>query len=133
MDQKIIDFLKGIMQPAITIAMVIVFVSFALAGKFTSDQVWQIVVGIIVFWFGYTAFKFGTGGIASTETPTDTTNSLVKVIAQQTSALDNAAQNLAESVPVSATPSVTSTVAAGTGDTIKTTDPDPDAYLKEIN
>jgi len=61
MSEKIIAFLKGVMQPMLTIAMVIVFVGFAMAGKFTSDQVWQVCVGIIVFWFGYTAFKFGTG------------------------------------------------------------------------
>jgi len=61
MSEKIIAFLKGVMQPMLTIAMVIVFVGFAMAGKFSADQVWQVCVGIIVFWFGYTAFKFGTG------------------------------------------------------------------------
>jgi len=61
MSEKIIAFLKGVMQPFLTVAMIIVFVAFAMSGKFTADQVWQVCVGIIVFWFGYTAFKFGTG------------------------------------------------------------------------
>jgi hypothetical protein len=52
---------KGMMQPLLTIVMAIVFFSYAALKLFTPDQVWQVVVGVIVFWFGYTAFKFGTG------------------------------------------------------------------------
>ena len=59
---NIISFLKGLAQPGITVMAIIVFLGYAGSGKFSPDQVWQVVVGVIVFWFGYTAFKFGTGG-----------------------------------------------------------------------
>jgi hypothetical protein len=61
LDKKVPEFVKSLMQPMITIAMMIVFIGYAGQKLFTSDQVWQVVVGVLVFWFGYTAFKFGTG------------------------------------------------------------------------
>jgi hypothetical protein len=128
------DFFKKLMQPAITIAVVIVFIGFSLSGRFNADQVWQIVVGVILFWFGYTAFKFGTGN----DTPaTKTTTDLTDVVATQS-------QDLATSVPAPVVkailekinaPTVTTTTA--TGSTVAnggvSNDPDPDAYLKEIS
>jgi hypothetical protein len=59
--ENFLTLCKGMMQPLLTIVMAIVFFSYAASSKFSPDQVWQVVVGVIVFWFGYTAFKFGTG------------------------------------------------------------------------
>jgi hypothetical protein len=56
-DKRIIEFIKGLMQPAITVVMAIVFLGYAGQKLFTTDQVWQVVVGVLVFWFGYTAIK----------------------------------------------------------------------------
>jgi hypothetical protein len=56
---NIITFLKGLAQPGITVMAVIVFLGYAGSKLFTPDQVYNVIVGVIVFWFGYTAFKFG--------------------------------------------------------------------------
>ncbi len=53
----IADFIKKLMQPMLTFVMVVIFYFYAASGKFTPDQVWQVAVGVIVFWFGYTAIK----------------------------------------------------------------------------
>ncbi len=57
MDQKIIDFIKGLMQPIITVMAMFIFFLYAMNGKFDADLVGKVVIGIILFWFGYTAIK----------------------------------------------------------------------------
>jgi len=54
---NVTEFIKSLMQPAITLVMAWVFLSYALRGIFSVDQVWQVVVGVLIFWFGYTAIK----------------------------------------------------------------------------
>lgn len=77
--ENFLTLLKGMMQPVLTIVMAVVFFGFAMQGKFTGDQVWQVVVGVIVFWFGYTAFKFGTGGDSAPKANTSTIGTSPKV------------------------------------------------------
>lgn len=60
----IISFIKGLMQPALTAVMVAVFLILVLSGYNQSD-VFKLVVGVIVFWFGYTAFNFKVNGNGS--------------------------------------------------------------------
>ena len=107
------DFLKKIMQPFLTVAVVIVFMAFALSGKFTSDQVFQIVCGVILFWFGYTAFKFG---IPKSEDSTKSTTDLIDIIRNQQSTIAAQSYDLGESVPVKALdePTVTTTANVST-------------------
>jgi len=53
---KLIDFVKGLMQPALTIVAIIVFFGLWATG-YNPDDIFKVVVGIILFWFGYTAVK----------------------------------------------------------------------------
>jgi len=106
------DFLKKIMQPFLTVAVVIVFMAFALSGKFATDQVFQIVCGVILFWFGYTAFKFG---IPKSEDSTKSTD-LIDIIRNQQNTIAAQSYDLGESVPVKALdePTVTTTANVST-------------------
>lgn len=75
MDTKIVDFIKGLMQPALTLVAICLFWAMSVAGKFPPEDVYKVVVGIILFWFGYTFVKnfnfTGTsnGGTGTTGTP----------------------------------------------------------------
>jgi hypothetical protein len=51
------DFVKKMMQPLITFTALLVFMTYAGQKLFTSDQVYWVVGGVILFWFGYTAIK----------------------------------------------------------------------------
>jgi len=57
MDQKIIDFIKGLMQPALTLVAIVLLFMMSVSGAFPSGDVFKVVVGIILFWFGYTGIK----------------------------------------------------------------------------
>lgn len=57
MDKKVIDFIKGLMQPALTAVAIVIFAILSLNGTFPGGDVFQVVVGIIIFWFGYTGLK----------------------------------------------------------------------------
>ncbi len=57
MDQKIIDFIKGLMQPALTMVAVVLLFVMSANGAFPAGDVFKVVVGIIIFWFGYTGIK----------------------------------------------------------------------------
>jgi hypothetical protein len=54
---NVADFIKKLMQPMLTFVAVAVFFMYAGRQWFTSDQVFWVVGGIILFWFGYTAIK----------------------------------------------------------------------------
>jgi hypothetical protein len=54
---NVADFIKKLMQPMLTFVAVAVFFMYAGKQWFTSDQVFWVVGGIILFWFGYTAIK----------------------------------------------------------------------------
>jgi hypothetical protein len=75
MEQRIIDFIKNLMQPILTVVAILLFWGMAIAGKFPAEDVEKVVVGIILFWFGYTAIKNFTytgksgGDTESTGTP----------------------------------------------------------------
>lgn len=47
----IISFIKGLMQPIITIFALYVGASLIAEGKVTADQAWLIPVGVIAYWF----------------------------------------------------------------------------------
>jgi hypothetical protein len=76
LDKRIIEFIKGLCQPGITIVMAVVFLSYAGAKLWAPDQVYNVVVGVLLFWFGYTAIKsFNFNGKDSSpkaDTPTIT-------------------------------------------------------------
>lgn len=56
MDEKIIEFIKGLMQPLITIiAVVILFV--LVTNNYDPDKMFALAGGILLFWFGYTGLK----------------------------------------------------------------------------
>jgi len=57
METKIIDFIKGLMQPALTVVAVILLFAMSVSGQFPADDVFKVVIGIIIFWFGYTGVK----------------------------------------------------------------------------
>lgn len=57
MQEKLLDFIKGLMQPALTVVAVILFASMSLGGQFAADDVFKVLVGIFLFWFGYTGIK----------------------------------------------------------------------------
>lgn len=54
---NIADFIKKLMQPMLTFVAVLVFFMYSGKQWFTSEQVFWVVGGIILFWFGYTAIK----------------------------------------------------------------------------
>ncbi len=54
--QNLIDGLKGLMQLILTFVAVVIFFKLAAAG-YDPDSIFKVVVGIIIFWFGYTAVK----------------------------------------------------------------------------
>lgn len=56
-DKRIIDFIKGLMQPMITIVMAITFLGYAGAGKFEPIQVFGVIVSVLGFWFGFKLLK----------------------------------------------------------------------------
>ena len=72
---KIISFAKAMMQPALTLVAVILLFTMSISGAFPSADVFKVVVGIILFWFGYTGIKNFTfngksgGNTESTGTP----------------------------------------------------------------
>lgn len=53
---NIVDFVKGLMQPLLTLVSVFVFLSLAQSG-YDQGKIFMVVVGVILFWFGYTAIK----------------------------------------------------------------------------
>lgn len=56
-DKRIIDFIKGLMQPMITIVMAVTFLGYAGAGKFEPIQVFGVIVSVLGFWFGFKLLK----------------------------------------------------------------------------
>lgn len=56
MDEKIIEFIKGLMQPLITIiAVIILFV--LVTNNYDPDKMFALAGGVLLFWFGYTGLK----------------------------------------------------------------------------
>jgi hypothetical protein len=55
--EAIISFTKGMMQPLITMAMMIVFIGFAGSGKLPVEWTLGLISATLLFWFGYTAVK----------------------------------------------------------------------------
>jgi len=65
----VIDFIKGLMQPAITFVAIVVFLTLAKSG-YDPDKIFAVVGVVILFWFGYTAIKnFNFNGKNGTEPP----------------------------------------------------------------
>jgi hypothetical protein len=55
--EAIISFTKGMMQPLITMAMMVVFIGFAGSGKLPVEWTLGLISATLLFWFGYTAVK----------------------------------------------------------------------------
>jgi hypothetical protein len=53
---KILNFIKGLMQPMITVIAVIILFSLASA-NYDQDKMFALAGGVLLFWFGYTAVK----------------------------------------------------------------------------
>lgn len=54
--ENVASFIKSLMQPLLTLVSVFVFLSLAQSG-FDPQKIFLVVVGVIGFWFGYTAIK----------------------------------------------------------------------------
>jgi hypothetical protein len=136
MEEKVISFLKGLMQPAITIVALIIILFILIYGKTGApyDQLFWLACGVVGFWFGKTIGLFGDAKTATT-TNADTTTKLTEIVAnlQEQSAIQG--QDLATSVPVAVVKDLVSKVNAPTvtATTTSGADPDPEAYLKEIS
>jgi len=129
----VIEFIKGLMQPVITVFALWVGYNLIATGKIQPDQAWIIPIGVIGFWFGKTIGLFGDAKTATT-TNADTTTKLTEIVSnlQEQSAVQ--AQDLATSVPVAVVKDLVSKVAPTvTATTTSGADPDPEAYLKEIS
>ncbi len=134
MDNKVIEFIKGLMQPGITVFAVLAGAYLVFTGKIAPGDAWWLVLGVIGFWFGKTVGLFGDAK--------NTTTSLKETNADLIQTVTTQSQDLATSTPAPVvntileklTPAVTTTVT--TGPTVTgtvDTDPDPDEYLKEIS
>lgn len=127
---NLIESIKKAMQPILTVAVVAVFLVYALNKMIAPEEVWFIVKCVIFFWFGYTAiknFNFGNGPVAAT--PQD----LIGIVKAQQTTINNAALDLGASVPVTvvegkAAPVVSTAPAA----TTTSGSDDPDAYLAKL-
>ncbi len=53
----IVDGIKSLMQPLITFVAIAIFFTMSMAGQFPAGDVYKVVVGVLLFWFGYTAIK----------------------------------------------------------------------------
>jgi hypothetical protein len=135
MDQKVIDFLKGLMQPMFSVLAAFIVVRLLLTG-FDQSLLFWLAAGVLGFWFGKTIGLFGDAKVQSTAATQEKTD-LIQTVAAQS-------QDLATSVPAPVvnaimeklnTPIVTATTNSGSTAAAQpsTGDPDPDAYLKEIS
>lgn len=52
METKVIEFIKGLMQPAITVVILWQFVSMVQTGRIDPENVWQLTIGILAYWLG---------------------------------------------------------------------------------
>ena len=91
---SIISFIKGLMQPLITIFALYVGASLISSGKVTADQAWLIPVGVIAYWFadksGIWDALFGKaksgGSVESTGTPPKATSGISTAVADDVAA-----------------------------------------------
>jgi len=122
MDEKIIDFIKGLMQPGITLMAIFILLYILVFGKTGApfDELFWLGAGVVGFWFGKTVGLFGNGKAPTSTATTDTSKDnvikgLTEVVRSQASTIDQASYNLANSVPnevvekVVGTPVVTAT------------------------
>jgi hypothetical protein len=136
LSDKLINFIKGLMQPAITIVSIIIILFILIYGKTGApyDQLFGLALGVVAFWFGKTIGLFADTKTQSIVTGNEKAD-LIQTVATQS-------QDLANSTPAPVvntileklTPAVTTTV--NTGSTVAATvptDPDPDEYLKGIS
>lgn len=132
LSDKLINFIKGLMQPMFSVLAAFIVVRLLLTGFDQSLMFW-LAAGVLGFWFGKTIGLFGdmkttaATNSSTIEKLTDTINNL-----QEQSAIQS--QDLATSVPVSAikeiikTPTVTTTTS--TGSTVADSDAELDAMLE---
>ncbi len=137
LSDKLINFIKGLMQPAVTLVSLFIIVYILLFGKTGApyDQLLALAFGVVAFWFGKNIGLFGNAKVQTTTTANEKAD-LIQTVATQS-------QDLATSTPAPVvnaiieklTPVVTATV--NTGSTMAApavnTDPDPDEYLKGIS
>jgi hypothetical protein len=98
---KLIEFIKGLMQPSITVFALLVGGYLVFGGKIPAGDAWWVVLAVFGFWFGKTVGLFGSGK-NETASLTSTQNDLVSVIKQQQATIAYNSQDLAASVPLSA-------------------------------
>ncbi len=130
---QLIEFIKGLMQPGITIFAVLTGAYLVFGDKIASEQAWWLVVGIFGFWFGKTVGLFGNG--KAPESIADTNKDLISVIKGQQNVINNQSIDLGASVPVAVVEGKAATVTQVTtpSTTTVTADTDnPDAYLTKL-
>jgi len=134
--EQLITFIKGLMQPSITVFVILVGAFLVFGNKIDPNQAWWLVVGVFGFWFGKTVGLFGNGKAPeiTAESNAGTIANLTSVVKAQQNTINNATLDLGASVPLAAVqtpvaapaapPVPTAPAAAGTDD--------PDTVLAQL-
>jgi len=138
LETQLIDFIKGLMQPSITVMAMMIVIYVLLTGKTGApyDQLLWLSYGVVGFWFGKTVGLFGNG--KAPESIADTNKDLVSVIKGQQNVINNQSIDLGASVPVAVvqngtTPVVTPVTSAATTTATAPADNDnPDTVLAQL-
>ena len=134
----VINFIKGLMQPMITVFSLWLAYFLVSTNKISAEQAWVIPLVVIGYWFADKSgildllfSKFKGTNITSNESAVE---ALASVAKSQASTIANAAIDLGASVPMDKVVNPTVNTTVNTGSTSAApTDPDPDEYLEEIS
>jgi hypothetical protein len=129
----VIGFIKGLMQPIITIFALYVGASLIASGKVSAEQAWLIPIGVITYWFADKSGIWDTlFGKTKAAAAIDTTQGLMQVVKAQQNTINNAALDLGASVPVEVVKGKAAPVVSPAPPATATDNDDPNVFLSKL-